>query len=122
MLFENEEDEGEGDVSNFTSSQFLANLVKDIKAKRLPKPHIVNLVAMLGYDDIEDFFDDTEITDPNEQNIYRLFQGLYDVRPFGEVVPNLLEYPFVMGFEFDIESGILFLEDRSLAECINFGR
>lgn len=115
-----EKDEGEGDVSNFAPPQYLARLKRGIKRGGIPKPYIANLIALLGFDSVEDFFDELEITDPSEQNVYRAFQDLYRIGSFGKVIPNLSDFPFIMGFEFDGEYGILFLKDKDLATCIDF--
>ena len=114
------DDEDIGDVSGFAPPQHLAKVLQGIKQNKLPKPYIMNLIAMLGFEDIEDSFEEFTIDDPAEQSVYRTFNGLYRAVAEGKPYSVPEGFPIVYGFEFSGNHYILFVKDKSIIPCIDF--
>lgn len=116
------EEDSVGDVSNFDPPQYLDALLQSIEQKAVAKPYIAVLIALLGYDDVEDALEELEIADRREQDTYRAFanMNLYRVVSFNKVHEIPSGYSFVKGFEFDGENYILFVIDERIVDCIDF--
>lgn len=109
-----------GDTSEFETPMHFQKLLRDIDNGLIPKLEIMTMMASLGYDDLKDLFEEIEIDDPDIQSTYIAFQGMYDIFSSGKIRKVPANLPYCIGFEFDGEVAILFLEDEHLINYISF--